>query len=680
MAAAVTEAELSPVDVASSLLTGRAVLEQRAAVIGADAAALVAGLQAVAAGSPAENVVTGSAVDARLVVVLSGQGSQRAGMGRELYAAFPVFAAAFDAVCEQLDRWLERPLREVVFDPDADLEPTGWAQPGLFAIEVALFRLIESWGITPDVLVGHSIGEVAAAHVAGVLDLPRRGPVGRGAGHADAGVAGPVGRCWRSAPTRPPCWRRSRGRSGVAVAAVNAPNAVVVSGDAMVIEELERELGERFRIRRLRVSHAFHSPLMDPMLDEFRVVAEQLTYHASTIPIVSTVTGVEDPDLATAGYWVNQVRATVRFADALNAAAARVAGAGARAAVLELGPDAVLAPMVIATVDGVSVHAAGRRGRDEATTLLSAVAGVYTAGVGVDWTSVLPRGRRVDLPTYAFQHERFWVTTRAADADLGAAGLAGTGHPLLSALVELPDAGVVLTGRLSVAAQPWLADHVVGGVIVVPGTAVLEMVIQAGDRVGCGEVERLTLEVPLVVPPEGGVAVQLMVGAAGEAGGRELTLRSRSEDTGLTGPWVRHASGRLVRAAAAGVVSEALVVWPPVGAQVVPVEGLYSRLAGAGLEYGPLFQGLRAVWRGEGEVFAEVELPPDGRDDVARFGLHPALLDAGLHAIAFGDVVSTEGAALPFEWADVSLRATGGGSVAGPARGHRPGHRAGAGV
>ena len=142
--------------------------------------------------------------------------------------------------------------------------------------------------------------------------------------------------------------------------------------------------------------------------------------------------------------------------------------------------------------------------------------------------------------------------------------MAGTGHQLLSALVELPDAGVVLTGRLSVAAQPWLADHVVGGVIVVPGTAVLEMVIQAGDRVGCGEVERLTLEVPLVVPPEGGVAVQLMVGAAGEAGGRELTLRSRSEDTGLTGPWVRHASGRLVRAAAAGVVSEALVVWPPV--------------------------------------------------------------------------------------------------------------------
>ncbi|WP_344867120.1 polyketide synthase dehydratase domain-containing protein, partial [Planomonospora alba] len=299
--------------------------------------------------------------------------------------------------------------------------------------------------------------------------------------------------------------------------------------------------------------------------------------------------------------------------------------------------------------------------------LLAAVARLHVTGVSPDWRALLGEGRRVDLPTYAFQRERFWIDAPAT-GDVTAAGLAAADHPLLGAAVGLAGSGgVVCTGRLSVRTHPWLADHVIGGAVVVPGTALLELVIRAGDQAGCSLVEELTLETPLVLPERGAVQVQVVVGVQDERGARPVAVYSRIDDGSDETEWTRHADG--VLATGERRASSELTAWPPTGAEPIEIESLYEDLAGAGLAYGPVFRGLRAAWRRGEEVFAEVTLAEAAAREAGRYGLHPAALDAGLHVLGLvaSDRDGSSGqeavGRLPFSWTGVSLHAAGASSI-----------------
>ncbi|TDT97690.1 polyene macrolide polyketide synthase [Streptomyces sp. 846.5] len=653
---------VSLVDVGGSLVSSRSVFEHRAVVLGAGLAELRAGLVELAEGGSSASVVRGSVVRGRTAFLFAGQGSQRLGMGRELCEVFPVFAAAFDAVCELVDL----PLREVVFGEDADLlNTTEYAQPALFAVEVALFRLVESWGIRPDFLVGHSIGELAAAHVADVLSLADacRLVVARGRLMQALPAGGAMVALQASEEEVLPLLG-----DRVGIAAVNGPNAVVVSGVEAAVDEVARYFrGLGRKATRLRVSHAFHSLLMEPMLAEFREVAESISFERPRIAVVSNVTGrvATAEELTSPEYWVSHVREPVRFADGVGA----LEQVGA-VRFLELGPDGTLTALAqacIANADSVVVPGL-RKDRPEPTALLTAVAGLFTHGTDVDWTALLPGAGRVDLPTYPFQRTRYWPqSTGASLGDLGAVGLAPAGHPLLGAVLAHADSdALILTGRLSVQTQPWLADHVVSGAILLPGTAFLELALHAGDQVGYGHVEELTLEAPLVLPERGAVQIQLIVSAPDESGRRSLGVYSRP-DGDLTGqPWSRHASGTLLVESAQQ--SAGLALWPPLDAQPVPVEGSYDRLAAAGFDYGPMFRGLKAAWQHGDVLFAEVRLPEVAETEARRFGLHPALLDSALHTLGLvssagsTDADSADGdgrGRLPFSWSGITLHATG---------------------
>ncbi|MFJ3128623.1 type I polyketide synthase [Streptomyces sp. NPDC086993] len=643
--------ELRPVDVAFSLATTRGALEHRAVVVGGDLGEFAEGL-----GSLAESAC---AVSGRTAFLFTGQGAQRLGMGRELYEVFPVFRDVLDEVCGVLDGVLSCGLREVMWGGDGEvLSRTEFAQPALFAVEVGLFRLLESWGVRPDVVAGHSVGEIAAAHVGGVLSLVDACVLVAARGRLmQALPAGGVMVAVQASEAEVLSLLEGvEGRAGVA--AVNGPEAVVISGAGAEVGDVAAVLEARGRrVKRLAVSHAFHSPLMEPVLDDFRAVVEGLTFHEPTMPFVSAVTGaVVGAEIAAPGYWVRHVREAVRFADALQA----LHTFGARRFV-EVGPDAVLTGLV-EQVLGTDAVAVLRRRVPEVRAVVEAAGGFFARGGSVDWSTVLAGGRRVELPTYAFERERYWLDAPAGVGDVTAVGLGATGHPLLGAVVELAGSDrMVFSGRVSLASQGWLADHAVYGTVVVPGAALVELVLRAGDEVGCGRLEELTLQAPLVVPQVGAVQLQVSVGEADAEGRRAVGIHSRPHDpAGVgTGEWTAHADGVLVEADVDVVPVACVEVWPPQGAGVVGVGDFYEVLAGRGFDYGPVFRGLRRVWRRGDEVFAEVALPEEVADAADAFGLHPALLDAALHAIGLLPRADDEGTRLPFAWSGVSLHAVG---------------------
>ncbi|MBM7769829.1 acyl transferase domain-containing protein/acyl carrier protein [Actinokineospora baliensis] len=618
------------VDLGFSLATTRQSFEHRAVVLAAERDEAAAGFAAIAAGESHPDVVRGVVEPGLTAALFTGQGAQVAGMGRDLHATYPVFAQAFDAVAERIGL----PLHEIVFGDSGTLDRTDHAQAGLFAVEVALFRLLESWGFAPDLLVGHSIGEIAAAHVGGVLSLDDACTLVAARGRLMAALA-PGGAMLAIEATEaeidlPP---------GVDLAAVNGDRSLVVSGDRRIVQQLKSRIVEQGRrVKDLTVSHAFHSHLMDPMLAEFAQVAAGLTFQAPVIPLVSTVE--LDADVATPGYWVRQVRATVRF----HAAATRLRERGVTRFV-ELGPDGVLSALI-----GDGAVALQRSGRPGVETLLRGVSRLHVAGIDLDWSGVFGPwdARVVPLPTYAFQRQRYWPALNAA-GDVTAAGLAGADHPLLGAAVSLAGKdGLVLTGRLSASTQDWLPQHRVHGSALLPGTAFVDLALRAGEQVGCPVVDELTLSTPLVVPDRGALQLQIEVGPPEPDGTRPIAVHSRPED----GEWTQHAAGTLAPARAGGV---GLDEWPPAEAEPVDVSGFYEVVQSTGLDYGPLFQGLRAAWRRGHEVFAEVVLDGDGE----RFGVHPALLDAALHAIAVGGLLEGTEVRLPFSWSGVALHAVG---------------------
>ncbi|MCX5359764.1 SDR family NAD(P)-dependent oxidoreductase [Streptomyces sp. NBC_00124] len=648
-------ADVSAVDVGVSLLS-RAVGEHRAVVVGADLEELKHGLM-TAAETPAAPATSAAGVG----LLFTGQGAQWSGMGSGLMG-FSVFREAFEEVCAGFDGLLSRSLADVLWGGGGLVDRTEFAQAGLFAFEVAVFRLLRAWGVEPGVLVGHSVGEVAAAFCAGVWSLgdacrlvAARGGLMQGlpSGGVMVSLRGSVAEVEGLL----------EGVSGVAVAAVNGPRSVVISGPGVVVEGLvARWEAGGGRARRLTVSHAFHSSLMEPMLEEFREVARGLEYRAPRIPLVSNVTGgLADPVLVCdPEYWVRHVREPVRFAEGVRSAH----GLGV-SVFMEVGPAAVLSVMGQECLPDVpvtwSVLSRGP-GVPAAEALLSGVGSAFVAGAGVEWGSVFAGagGRRVVLPTYAFQRRRYWLEGSGAGGDPVGLGLGAFGHGLLGAAVTVAGTDTtVLTGRVSRSSHGWLTGHEVQGRVLVPGAALVEMALRAGDETGCPVLEEFTLEVPLELPVSGGLQLQLTVEPFDEDGSglRTVAVHARPDDD-PTRPYFRCATGRLAPQRD-GEVRDWEGAWPPPGATPVDLAGAYGELAESGYAYGSGFRGLTGLWR-DGEVrYAEVSLPEEhtGGHGPDVFGLHPALLDAALHTL----LVNREDADLrvPFTWASVSLHATG---------------------
>ncbi|MGC4806093.1 SDR family NAD(P)-dependent oxidoreductase, partial [Micromonospora sp. DT233] len=644
-------------DVARTLTT-RADLEDRAVVVAADRATAVAALDALVRREAAAGLVTGGNTEpGSIAVMFAGQGSQRVGMGRDLAATFPVFAAALDEVCAMFDEHLDHPLRDVMFTGAGLLDRTAYTQAALFAYEVALYRLIESCGPVPRFLLGHSIGELVAAHVAGVLSL------------ADAcTLVAARGRLMESArddgamlaveETEEAVRDWLAGRPDVAVAAVNGPRAVVVSGDAAGVADAETHFAAAgMRTRRLRVSHAFHSPHMDGVLDRFAEVTSGLTFSPPRIPVVSNITGrlADAEQLCDPAYWVRHIREAVRFGDGLRELAAQGV-----TTLVEVGPHSVLTPMAEQALggrSGVVVTAAQRDGRPQPEAFLTALATVHVQGTPVRWPGLPPSAGFADLPTYAFQRERYWLDAPEGMLDAGRLGLAPTGHPLLGARVEQADVdALLLTGRVSVRTQPWLADHRIGDSVVLPGTALVELALTAGGHAGCDLLHELTVEAPLVLPESGGRLLRLHVAEPAADGERVVTVHSRADDDGEpAGPdgWTRHAVGVLAPAGTRETPVEG-GQWPPPGAVRVSTAGIYDSLADLGYGYGPAFQSVEAAWRDGDHTYAEIRLQPGLEPD--GFALHPALFDAALHLLAAED--GAERPRVPFAWRDVQISGT----------------------
>jgi acyl transferase domain-containing protein/NADPH:quinone reductase-like Zn-dependent oxidoreductase/acyl carrier protein len=644
-------AELNPVDVAWSLVTTRAVFDHRAVVIGADRDRLVAGLMELAAGEPGAGVSAGRVRSAgKTVFVFPGQGSQWLGMGQQLYGRFPEFARAFDEAVAALDPHLRLPLREVMWGSDAALlQSTEFAQSALFAVEVALAALLATWGVLPDVVTGHSVGEITAAYVAGVLTLSDAAKVVAGRGRLMAALpsGGAMVAVAASEAEVTPLLT-----ADVNLAAVNAPNAVVISGAEAAVAAVADGLAQQGRrVHRLAVSHAFHSALMEPMLKEFAKLLAGISVSPPRISLVSNLTGqLAGPGYGSPQYWAEHVRQPVRFADGVRAAESL----GARAFV-EVGPGRSLTAAVeqsLTTEQATSVVTLAKD-RPEAESVLAALGHLFTIGVAVDWPAAIGDGRRVALPTYGFVRQRFWLPVGAVGSgNVSGVGLARAAHPLLGAVVERPDSGgVVLTGSLSVGGSPWLADHVVDGVVLFPGAGFVELALRAGDEVGCSVVDELTLLAPLVLPPGGAARVQVVVDAAGESGSRAVWVYSRG--AAADSVWVLHAQGALSTAQPEPAAD--LSVWPPVGASAVDAGDVYEVLAARGYDYGPAFRGLRTLWRRGQEVFAEVSAGEGVT--TGGFGIHPVVLDAALHA--WGIAEGGDSTMLPFSWQGVCLHAAG---------------------
>ncbi|MFD7507386.1 SDR family NAD(P)-dependent oxidoreductase [Streptomyces sp. NPDC059850] len=677
---------LSLADVGWSLARTRTVFEHRAVILGDDRDQLLTAVRALADGRDHPGLTrAGAARTGATAFMFTGQGSQQPGMGAKLYESFEVFATAFDEACAHLDPLLGRSLHDLLFaaedtDEARSLHHTGVTQAALFALETALFRLVESFGVTPGYLTGHSVGEIVAAHVAGVLSLPDACTLVAARGRLMQALPAGGAMAAVEATEEQVLPLLSGQADRLALAAVNGPTALVVSGAEDAVEEVVRTLKERgHRTKRLRVSHAFHSPLLQPMLDDFREVARALTYHAPHIPVISNLTGevADTNQLRDPEYWVRHVREPVRFHDGLRTL--RTEGV---VRYLELGPDAVLTTMAEdgLTTDGTAPEtapvfaAALRHGRDEPRTLLSALATMHIDGGTSDFSAALPDDAgRVDLPTYQFQRERYWRPVPNGTADVRAAGLGATGHPLLQAAVETPDGELLLTGRLSLNTHPWLADHTIADSVPLPGTALLELALLAGARTGCDLVDDLTLETPLLVPASGAVRIQLAVAAPDDAGRRALTLFSRPEDQeddsrAVLDTWRRHAAGLLAPALPAATPDPAAppAPWPPADAVPVDVADLYRRLTEQGYAYGPAFRGLHAAWRHGEDMLADVRLATEQRGEAEGFGLHPALLDSALHPVEelfnahYAPSDGTPGTVrLPFSFSGVRLFATG---------------------
>ncbi|WP_152374479.1 type I polyketide synthase, partial [Mycobacterium tuberculosis] len=644
-------------------LAGRSVFEHRAVVVGGDRDRLLAGLDELAGDQLGGSVVRGTATAAgKTVFVFPGQGSQWLGMGIELLDTAPAFAQQIDACAEAFAEFVDWSLVDVLRGaPGAPgLDRVDVVQPVLFAVMVSLAELWKSVAVHPDAVIGHSQGEIAAAYVAGALSLRDAARVVTLRSKLLAGLAGPGGMVSIACGADQARDLLAPFGDRVSIAVVNGPSAVVVSGEVGALEELIAVCSTKeLRTRRIEVDYASHSVEVEAIRGPLAEALSGIEPRSTRTVFFSTVTGNR---LDTAGldadYWYRNVRQTVLFDQAVRNACEQ----GYRTFIessphpaLITGVEETFAACTDGDSEAIVVPTLGRGDGGLHRFLLSA-ASAFVAGVAVNWRGTLDGAGYVELPTYAFDKRRFWLSAEGSGADVSGLGLGASEHPLLGAVVDLPaSGGVVLTGRLSPNVQPWLADHAVSDVVLFPGTGFVELAIRAGDEVGCSVLDELTLAAPLLLPATGSVAVQVVVDAGRDSNSRGVSIFSRAD---AQAGWLLHAEG-ILRPGSVEPGAD-LSVWPPAGAVTVDVADGYERLATRGYRYGPAFRGLTAMWaRGE-EIFAEVRLP-EAAGGVGGFGVHPALLDAVLHAVVIaGD---PDELALPFAWQGVSLHATGASAV-----------------
>uniref|UniRef100_UPI0038D42C8A SDR family NAD(P)-dependent oxidoreductase n=3 Tax=Streptomyces europaeiscabiei TaxID=146819 RepID=UPI0038D42C8A len=663
-----TQSTVSLTDVAATAALHRTHFDTRAAVLAASTHEATAGLRAIAEGRPHEQVVTGTAQPrGKTVFVYPGQGSQWIGMGRDLLTQSPVFAETIDACDAALKPFTGWSVREVLTGDGGEHPPhdrVDVIQPALFAMGVALSALWRSHGIHPDAVIGHSQGEVVAAVTAGALTLDQGAQIVAQRSQAVLACSGQGGMALIERPQAEVEQFIAPYGQTLSIAAINTSTSTVISGEAGALDQLVSELQERnVYARKINVDYASHHAHMDPLLPNLAAGFTNITPTQTNTAFYSTVTGQPTPGTQLDGpYWCRNLRDTVRFDQALTHLLT-----DHHTTYIEISAHPVLTmPLTNAATEhnGIVVGTLTRN-HGTLTQLLHNLSLLHVQGHTTNWTKTLPTptSQITPLPTYPFQHEHFWPDDLDGGADVTAAGLGAAGHPLLKAGVDLPGSGgVLLTGRLARGSQRWLVDHQVMGSVLLPGTAFVELALRAGDHVGCGLLEELTLQAPLQLPERGGVQVQVVVGEVDQNGRRAVKVFSRPEDADPSEQWAHNADGTLARELPEPAFEP--VQWPPAGAEPVTVEGFYEAAARGGLEYGPAFQGLSTVWRKGDEVYAEVELPAEQHAEAARFGVHPALLDAVLHAAGFGPLTAEEGRPwLPFAWSGVALHAVGATSV-----------------
>ena len=667
--------EFSLRDVGCALGTTRASFEHRAVVLGSNRVDLLAGLAEVAENKPV-GPIRGHAMDRQVVFVFPGQGAQYAGMAAQLMEESAFFAERIRdceaAFADYVDWSLTDVLRQV--DGAPSLERVDVVQPALFATMISLAALWRSYGIEPTAVLGHSQGEVAAAYVAGALSLgdaarivtmrskPLRSLPGSG---GMASINAPVARVREL----------MAGFEDLYIAAINSPSTTVVAGGADAVTAIVA-LAERndLRAKRIPVDYAAHTPHLDPLREELRAAVAPIVPQATDVVFFSTVTGdvVPGEELGP-DYWFRNLREPVDFEAGFQAAFQ-----SGHNAFLEMSVNPVLTSAMHESLEQFGSFAdscliVGSLKRAEAgiRRFLTAVAEAHVQGVSPDWSTLYPPGtaRPVPLPTYAFQREKYWLASVSGTGGgkPSGLGLAEAGHPLLGAISELPGADrYQFSTRLALATHPWLADHALHGNVLVPGAMLLELALHSGDKLGTPRVEKLTMYTPVTLPADDAIHLQVVVGEPERSGRRKVAIYSRPEvkdEAPGASQWSLHADGFLTAATKSDDTEvQSLELWPPVGAEPgMEPENAYITLAALGYQYGPVFQGMKAVWKRGEDVFAEVALP-DSVSDADKYGLHPALLDAAMQcgAAAAALMPSEAGAIrLPFAWERVELRAVG---------------------
>ncbi|WP_406214870.1 SDR family NAD(P)-dependent oxidoreductase [Streptomyces decoyicus] len=654
--------DVAPVEVARAR-AARSQLPHSAAFLAADTAELTTLLRSFADEGEHPQVVTGAAGGRpKVAFAFPGQGSQWVGMLAGLMADSDVVRDTVAACDREFARHLDWSVADTLAGaPDArSLDSLDVVQPVLFTTMVALAALWQQHGVRPDAVVGHSQGEVAAAHVAGILSLADAVRIVAARSAAMMALSDRGGMMSVTLPAEEAEASLAPWRDRLSVAAYNEPGSVTVSGDLAALDEYQAELATReVRHRRIAgIQTAGHSPLMDSLREGLTEALAGVAPAAGTVPFCSTVEGriLTGAELD-ADYWFRNAREPVRFEQAT-----RVLADAGYTAFLEVSPHPMLPSAVRATLDDaggedVAVVATLRRDEGGPERFARALATARVHGLPVDWDAWWGASDdRLELPVYPFDHERYWTSATGGTGDLSSVGLAAAGHPLFGASVARADGGLILSGRLSARTHGWLDDHAVNGTPLLSGTTFLELAWHAGLQAGAPGIEELTLEAPLALPAGRGVVLQVTVEPPDASGVRTLTCHSRADGAPEDAPWTRHASATLSASGSAAPARREH--WPPAGATAVDVEDLYDRYAALGLAYGPAFRGVRAAWTHGEEVYAEVALPEDVA--VAGFGLHPALLDAALHPLALGALVPEElrgTTQLPFSWSSATLHA-----------------------
>ena len=641
-------------------LARRTLFSHRAAVVANDRTQLCAALEDLAADRPNPALWTGIAsANTEPVFVFPGQGSQWQGMAAELARTDEIFAESMRLCDEALAPHTGWSVLDVLHGAEGApaMEGSDVIQPVLFAVTISLAALWQAAGIRPAAVVGHSMGEISASHIAGALSLADAAKLVAARSQVIGSIDGSGAMLSAISPAARIAGLLEPWADRLWIALRNGPHSTVIGGDPDAVEEFTQKYGDSIQLRRAALAYAAHTPHIARVRDELYRKLGVITPSAAGIPILSSYLGGRvDPAALGTDHWYESLACQVRFDEAVRASLSGLESP----LFIEVSPHPILCGdvedlLAEAGADGAAVGSL-RRDSGGRRQFFTAAAQAWVRGAAVNWQTLLGSPHRhVEPPAYAFDRQRFWLA--GTDHAPTAAGR----HPLFDSIVAVAeDDRILLSGRLSLAASPWLADHTVGGVVLVPATGFAELALQAADAAGAEGIEELTLHTPLALPESGAMEVQVTVGAAEASGRRSLSVHSRpGDDPGAE--WTRNASGQLGTGGFTPSAAAALGAWPPADAVPADLEDLYARLADTGYEYGPSFQGLQAAWRTEDGFCADVRLPAGAAPDASAFAMHPALFDAVLHILvleAMSDAPDA-GLLLPFSWSGLDVAVTG---------------------